>query len=118
MVNLAKLTRTVKKVVDTKGDKIAAGVGKATDFVDKKTKGKYREQLEKVDDMAQKLDKTKDRRPDGQPSPQSGPPPDAVPNPQSGPPPDAVPNPQSGPPPDAVPNPHPGPRPGDPPPRL
>lgn len=67
MVNLGRLTKTVKKVVDTKGDKIAAGVDKATTFVDKKTKGKYRDKLEKVDGMAQKLDRTKDRRPDDQP---------------------------------------------------
>ncbi len=32
--------------------------------MDKKTKGKYRDQLEKVDDLAQKLDKTTER-PDG-----------------------------------------------------
>lgn len=60
-MNLGKLTKTVKKVVDTKGDKIAAGVDKATDFMDKKTKGKYRDKLEKVDGMAQKLDKTRGR---------------------------------------------------------
>ena len=64
MVNLGKLTKTVRNVVDTKGDKIAAGVDKATTFVDKKTKGKYRDKLDKVDSMAQKLDKT-DRGPGG-----------------------------------------------------
>lgn len=61
-MNLGKLTKTVKKVVDTKGDKIAAGVEKATDVVDKKTKGKYRDKLDKVEGMAQKLDKTRDHR--------------------------------------------------------
>lgn len=58
MVNLGKLAKTVKKVVDSKGDKIAAGVDKATDFVDKKTKGKFHDKLEKVDAAAGKLDKT------------------------------------------------------------
>ena len=75
MVNLGKLAKTVKKVVDTKGDKIAAGVEKATDFVDKKTKGKYHDQLEKVDGMAQKLDKTTDRRADEGPQAAAEPPP-------------------------------------------
>ncbi|MDP9387107.1 MAG: antitoxin [Actinomycetota bacterium] len=72
MVNLGKLTKTVKQVVDTKGDKIAAGVEKATDFVDKKTQGKYRDKLEKVDTMAQKLDKTRrgpGDRPEDRPEP-------------------------------------------------
>ena len=65
MVNLGKLAKKVKGVVDTKGDKIAAGVGKATDFVDKKTKGKYADKLQKVDDLAEKLDKTKGGDPPG-----------------------------------------------------
>ena len=59
-MNLGKLTKQVKSVVDKKGDKIAAGVNKATDFVDKKTKGKFHDKLEKLDDMAEKLDKNKD----------------------------------------------------------
>lgn len=58
-MNIGKLSKTVKKVVDTKGDKIAAGVEKATDLVDKKTNGKYRDKLDKVDEAAQKLDKTR-----------------------------------------------------------
>lgn len=37
------------------GDKIADGVDKATDMVDDKTGGKFGDQLEKVDDMADKL---------------------------------------------------------------
>jgi len=61
MVNLGKLAKTMKKVVDSKGDKIAAGVEKATGFVDKKTKGKFHDKLEKVDGLAEKLDKTGDR---------------------------------------------------------
>lgn len=61
MVNLGKLAKTVKKVVDEKGDKIASGVDKATGFVDKKTKGRFHDKLEKVEDMAHKLDKTKDK---------------------------------------------------------
>ena len=66
MVNLGKLAKTVKKVVDTKGDKIAAGVDKATDLVDKKTRGKHRDKLQKVDGLAEKLDK-RPRRASGQP---------------------------------------------------
>ena len=64
MVNLGKLTDSVRKVVDTQGDKVAAGVDKATSFVDQKTKGRYKAQLDKVDAMAQKLDRTKGRGPD------------------------------------------------------
>jgi hypothetical protein len=60
-VDLGKLARKVKSVVDTKGDKIASGIDKATDVVDKKTKGKYHDKLQKVDGMAEKLDKTKQR---------------------------------------------------------
>ena len=67
MVNLGKLAKTVKKVVDTKGDKIASGVDKATNFVDKKTKGRFHDKLEKVDGMAEKLDKTTDRAADDRP---------------------------------------------------
>ena len=63
-MDLGKLAKKAKKVVDTRGDKIAAGVGKATDFVDKKTKGKYTDKLEKLDSMAEKLDKTKKPGPD------------------------------------------------------
>ncbi|MGH9179305.1 MAG: antitoxin, partial [Acidimicrobiales bacterium] len=58
-MNLGKLAKTVKGVVDKQGDKIASGVDKATDFVDKKTKGKYTDKLQKVDSLADKLDKTK-----------------------------------------------------------
>ncbi|MGI8685535.1 MAG: antitoxin [Acidimicrobiales bacterium] len=58
-MNIAKLAQKAKAVVDNNGDKIAAGVGKATDFVDKKTKGKHHDKLEKIDDLAAKLDKTK-----------------------------------------------------------
>jgi 3-oxoacyl-ACP reductase-like protein len=58
-MNLGKLAKTLKGVVDKQGDKIAAGVDKATDVVDKKTKGKYADKLAKVDKLADKLDKTK-----------------------------------------------------------
>lgn len=58
-MNLAKLTQKAKAVVDKNGDKIAAGVGKATDFVDKKTKGKHHDKLERIDGLAAKLDKSK-----------------------------------------------------------
>lgn len=59
-MNLAKLAQKARTVVDKNGDKIAAGVGKATDFVDKKTKGKHHDRLEKIDGLAAKLDKTRD----------------------------------------------------------
>jgi hypothetical protein len=64
MVKLGKLAQKAKKLVDERGDKIAAGVDKATDFVDKKSKGKFHDKLEKVDDAARKLDKTKKEEPD------------------------------------------------------
>ena len=60
-MDLGKLAKKVKSVVDTKGDKIASGIDKATDLVDKKTKGRYHDKLQKVDGLAEKLDKTKDR---------------------------------------------------------
>ncbi|HEX2701300.1 MAG TPA: antitoxin [Acidimicrobiales bacterium] len=59
-MNIGKLAQKAKAVVDKNGDKIAAGVGKATDFVDKKTKGKHHDKLEKLDGLAAKLDKSKD----------------------------------------------------------
>ena len=82
MVKLGKLAKTMKKVVDEKGDKIASGVDKATGFVDKKTKGRFHDKLEKVEDMAHKLDKTKDKdgdagEPDGTTPPPPPPPADA-----------------------------------------
>jgi hypothetical protein len=58
MVDIGKLAKKAKGVVDKRGDKIAAGIDKATDFVDKKSKGKFHDKLEKVDELAQKLDKT------------------------------------------------------------
>ena len=60
-MDLGKLAKKVKSVVDTKGDKIASGIDKATDLVDKKTKGKYHDKLQKVDGLAEKLDKTRTR---------------------------------------------------------
>lgn len=65
MVDLAKLAKTVQTVVEKQGPKIATGVDKATDFVDKKTGGKHHDKLEKLSGMAQKLDKSGDRRTGG-----------------------------------------------------
>lgn len=48
-----------KELLDKNGDKIAGGVDKVTNKIDEKTKGKYRDKLEKVDQLAQKLDKGK-----------------------------------------------------------
>lgn len=64
-MNIAKLAQKARSVVDKNGDKIAAGVGKATDFVDKKTNGKHHDKLEKLDGLAAKLDKTKGDGGDG-----------------------------------------------------
>jgi len=58
MVNLGKLAKKAKDVVEKQGDKIANAVDKTTDVVDKKTKGKYSAKLDKIDDLAKKLDKT------------------------------------------------------------
>ena len=58
MVNFGKLTQKAKDLADKKGDKIASAVNKATDVVDQKTKGKYRDKLEKIDEAAKKLDKS------------------------------------------------------------
>ena len=61
MVDFGKLAKKAKKLVDEKGDKIAAGVDKATDLVDGKTKGKYHDKLEKLDSAAENLDKSKSK---------------------------------------------------------
>ena len=63
MVNLGKLAKKAKDLADKQGDKISGAVDKATDLVDKKTKGKYTDKLDKVDGLAAKLDKTK-KQPD------------------------------------------------------
>ena len=55
---LNKLAGKAKEVAEKSGDKIAAGVDKATDKLDEKTGGKYHDKLEKVDSLAAKLDKT------------------------------------------------------------
>ena len=58
---LNKIADKAKVVVEKSGDKIAEGVDKATDMVDKKTGGKYHDKLEKVDQLAAKLDKKDDK---------------------------------------------------------
>jgi len=58
MVNLGKLARKAKDLADKNSPKLASAVNKATDVVDKKTKGKYSDKLEKIDEAARKLDKT------------------------------------------------------------
>ena len=55
-----KFKDKAKDLVENQGDKIADGVDKATDFIDDKTGGKYTDKLEKVDEMAAKLDKSDD----------------------------------------------------------
>lgn len=58
VVDFGKLAKKAKGLADQHGDKIAKGVDKATDLVDKRTKGKYRDQLRKVDEAAERLDTT------------------------------------------------------------
>ena len=58
---LSKFRGKAKGVVDKSGDKIAGGVDKVTDKIDEKTHGKYHDKLEKVDNLAAKLDKTGDK---------------------------------------------------------
>jgi hypothetical protein len=63
--NLGKIAGKAKVVAEKSGDKIASGVDKATDKIDKKTGGKYHDKLEKVDKLASKLDKTEADPADG-----------------------------------------------------
>jgi hypothetical protein len=58
MVDFGKLAKKAKGLADTQGDKIAKAVDKATDAIDDKTKGKYKDKLTRVDDLAKKLDKS------------------------------------------------------------
>lgn len=60
-MDIGRLAKKVKAVVDTRGDKIASGIDKATDLVDKRTRGRYHDKLQKVDGLAGRFDKTKDR---------------------------------------------------------
>ena len=76
MVNLGKLAKKAKDLADKQGDKISSAVDKSSDLVDKKTKGKYSDKLEKVDGLAAKLDKTK-KAEDAAPAPED--PPSATP---------------------------------------
>lgn len=49
-----------KDVVGKNADKISGTVSKATDKIDEKTKGKYRDKLDKIDETVEKtLEKTK-----------------------------------------------------------
>ena len=49
------MLNSAKKFAMKNKEKIAAGVDKATDTIDKKTHGKYHDKLEKVDDAAAKF---------------------------------------------------------------
>lgn len=60
MVDFGKLVKKAKGLADQHGDKIADAVDKATDVIDDKTKGKHADKLAKVDELAEKLDKTDD----------------------------------------------------------
>jgi len=57
--NLGKIAGKAKVVAEKSGDKIASGVDKATDKIDQKTGGKYKDHLDKVDKLTAKLDKEK-----------------------------------------------------------
>lgn len=74
-MNLGKLAQKARAVVDKKGDRIASGVDKATDLIDRKTKGKYHDRLEKLDDAAARLgsdDREDTAGPDDAPRPPAG----------------------------------------------
>ena len=49
------LLNTAKQFALKNKDKVAAGVDKATDLVDKKTGGKHTEKLRKIEDAANKF---------------------------------------------------------------
>ena len=55
--NLGKIADKAKDIAEKSGDKIAGGVDKVTDKIDEKTGGKYHDKLEKIDNLASKLDK-------------------------------------------------------------
>lgn len=57
MDRFKKVKDQAADMAEEHGDKIADGVDKATDVVDDKTGGKFTDQLDKVDDMADKLRK-------------------------------------------------------------
>ena len=50
--NLGKLASKAKVVAEKSGDKIASGVDKATDKIDKKTGGKYHDNIVKGSSQA------------------------------------------------------------------
>jgi hypothetical protein len=54
LLNKKNLTKAKELALKNK-EKVAAGVHKATETVDKKTGGKYAEKLKKVDDAAAKF---------------------------------------------------------------
>jgi hypothetical protein len=59
-VGLKDNLNRIKGVAARQGDKIASGVDKATDVIDKKTGGKHTDKLQKLDNMADKLRKDDD----------------------------------------------------------
>ena len=65
--NLGKIAGKAKVVAEKSGDKIASGVDKATDKIDQKTGGKYKDKLDKVDKLTAKLDKSADATQAGAP---------------------------------------------------
>ena len=69
--NLGKIAGKAKVVAEKSGDKIASGVDKATDKIDQKTGGKYKDKLEKVDKLTAELDKSAEATPAGD-APQAG----------------------------------------------
>lgn len=61
---LKKNADKAKGLAEKNADKIAEGVNKATDMVDEKTKGKFSDKLDKVDDAIDKF--AKDSKPDSE----------------------------------------------------
>jgi hypothetical protein len=72
------LINSAKKFALKNKDKVAAGVDKATDVIDKKTGGKHTDKLRKLDDAAQKFaGKTPAPKPDAAVTPDPAPAADA-----------------------------------------
>src|SRR4051794_25037055 len=69
--NLGKIAGKAKVVAEKSAPKIASGVDKATDKIDQKTGGKYKDKLDKVDKLTAKLDKSADAPATGD-APQAG----------------------------------------------
>ena len=71
----------IKGLVGKNTDKVDTVIEKAGDLVDKKTQGKYAEQVDKVQEAAKKAAREQTGAPQTPPNQQSGQPPQAPPAP-------------------------------------